>query len=198
MVKKLSEMTEMELQAEISKVDSRMSAISDKMAPLKKMYATATSRKESLRKALAAVKKDDLKFILSDTQAYEQFKKLLPKQTYPDGYWGDTHEQAFKIMLNHREVPSEELIAFIREYVKASKTQRMGIFRYDLCERGIWQVSYTDGKWIIYDATSYSFKYLKQNEFETEELEEMLKYVAARHYYQGPDYERDYDEDLND
>ena len=182
---KTNMLTEAELVAELAKVETRMGIIRKKMEPLEHSWKLAVGRKETLKNALADLHQNDLGYIIRDIHAYAQWVKMLPKQSFENGYWGDTMEQSFKIKLNYQETPSQELIDFIQEYAMVSKRPRMGVFRYDLSEVGTWNVELVGDEWTIYDTQSYMFRYQNEVEFKTKDLAEMLRYIAGRHYYQG-------------
>ncbi|MNV04946.1 hypothetical protein D3C71_952550 [compost metagenome] len=171
-----------------------MENIRTEMAPLERRWKNAVDRKSNLKNALAELRKDDIGYIISDINAYEQWKRLLPKQAYENGYWSDTMEQGFKLMFTYKDEPGQDLIDFIGRYEAVTKRMRMGIFRHDLCRNGAWIVEKIDGEWVIYDVSSYTYKYQKQYEFKTKDLVEMLRYVSERHYYKGPQEDEDDDQ----
>lgn len=190
MAKAIKTLTDSELEAELTKINTSMETIRAEMEPLERRWKTAVDRKSNLQKALAELRKDDIGHIINDINAYDQWKAMLPKQAYENGYWGDEMQQGFKLMFTYKDEPGQDLIDFIGRYEAVAKRMRMGIFRWDLCRNGSWIVEKIDGEWVIYDVTSY--RYRKTVEFKTKDLVEMLRYVSEHHYYKGP---RDEDED---
>lgn len=140
--------------------------------------------------------KNNLEYIMNDIGAFHQWCDLLPKQAYNNGYYHDEFgvmgkrpkneerrrpQQAFEVMLNYKEEPSEELINFINNWLPLSVYKKIGIFRYDLHMDGHWWISFEDDMWRVND--DY------RTEFEAVDLVEVLRYVAEFHYYEKDEHD---------
>lgn len=196
MARKIKEMSEVELLAAIMREDSKINEAQALIKPIEARRNAAIDRRDRFRNALADLKENDMAYIIKDVNAYEQWRRMCPKQTYPNGYWSETNEQAFKLMFNYKEAPSQELIDFIWRYDSASTRTLIGVFRHDCGERGSWLVECIGGRWVIFDERGYDYRYHSKYEFECDKLEDMLAYVAERHYYRNPAAEsRGYEDD---
>lgn len=184
-MKSINTFTLEELESEINSLETKIEAINVKLTPLENARKRHWDRKAKVMERIAELKAGDIEYVINHINAWSQWQKMLPKQAFEHGYWGDTNQQAFKLKLNYMEEPAQDLIDFIERYETVALEVRIGIFRHDLSERGIWQVEKIDGEWVVYDYTSYDYKYQKKYEFKTKDLVEMLRYVAKHHWYHG-------------
>ncbi len=192
MPKAIAKLTEAELQAELTKVRTAMDATQKALKPLQDKWKREIDRQAKLLEAMAKIKANDFGYVLANSSAYDQWQKMMPAQAYTNGYWLNTHEQAWQLKLNYQAVPDQELIDFIDKWLAHAKHQVISVFRHDLCERGMWQVERIGDEWVVYDATSYTYKYRQEHEAKFADTVEMLKYVAEHHWYEGG---KRYDED---
>jgi len=187
MPKAIAALTEAELRAELDKVESAMEATRKALKPLQDKLQRQGERHEKLQDALAVLKKDDFAYVLANTSAYNQWQAMMPKQGYAGGYWRKTNEQAWKLMLRYKAEPQQDLIDFIDKWLQHAKYKVIEVFRHDLSERGHWLVERIGDEWVVYDSRSYTFKYVKPTQYEARftDTVEMLKYMAAHHWYDG-------------
>lgn len=186
-----------ELEAYMAKENAKLEEIRAQMAPLNAALQAAAARRDMYRDSIAKLRKDDIAYVMSDINAYTQWQQMLPKQTFSNGYWSSTKEQAWKLKLKKGETASQELKDFVERWIKVAKLARFGVFRYDLSERGIWEVELIDNVWHVYDATSWDYKRNKRYEFKTSDFDALITYMSENHYYEREDGYCDDNEDDN-
>jgi hypothetical protein len=191
---KIEDMTMEAIEAESAILTAETTELHKQIEAIQKKFVTVNTRNMALLARKAKLLENDLAYIVNNPMtAYDVWVKKIPKQAASNGYRTDTNQFAFQLKLDYREKANQELLDFIAEYGKVVADCRMGIFRHDLCERGTWMIERRGSEWVIFDARSYEYRYKKQIEHTTKSIEEMLEYVAEKHYYQG--MERDEDED---
>jgi hypothetical protein len=196
MAKSVSNLTEAELVAELTKVESAMDATRKAMEPLNAKWKREYELKDRIQKALAEIKKNDMAYVMANASAHSQWQKMMPRQAYGSGVWQESGEQAWKLKINYKEAIDQDLIDFIEKWSKLTKENKIEIFRHDLCEYGHWVVELKDSKWIIYDERSFEYKYHGQKPEATFDLLlDMLNYVAEHHWYSGGQSNNDDDDD---
>lgn len=121
---------EQELRQEIEKLDSEMDGIRAQIKPLMKKIERRSSRMKVLKKELWDLMKDHFPTLLKEPEAYAEMRDLVARRfgvahadlapVAPSGYFADTRQQAFRIML---ESGSDigAAAAFIREVMDLAR-----------------------------------------------------------------------------
>lgn len=192
----IADMTMDAIEAESATLTAKTNVLQKQIEALQRKFVTANQRNLKLLAQKAKLLENDLAYIVNNPHtAYGVWVKKLPPQALTNGYRTDTNQFVFQVKLNYQEAASQELLDFIAEYGKVVSDCRMGVFRFDLCQNGIWYIERRGNEWVIYNSISYSYRYKKQVEHTTATIEEMLKYVAQNHYYEGSDRDEDEDND---
>lgn len=165
-----------ELQIMVDACNLRIAELQEEIHPLQmEMKDMIMVREEYLNNIL--------EYVMNDSYAFEHWRKLLPAKTYSNGYWVDTGEQSFKLMLDYNQTDFDEIVAFINRWFPLAKRKQIGIFRYDCGEDGFWSLTFKDDQWIVHE--DFELRYDRQIEAKFDDIKDALAYIARNHFYKG-------------
>jgi hypothetical protein len=177
----------MSVESELEATLKLIAKYEDQIAPTKAKIAQLQERKLALTARIHQDRADDLAYILFQIDAYEQWIKFLPKDTFQHGYWSNEYENGFQLVLKHETKEYPHIVEFIERWLPLSKAKKVGILRYDCGEDGTWQCEYDDttGKWGVVDIRAF-----REDRTEFDTVEAMLAFVAEHHSFDGSDFQR--------
>lgn len=180
-----------EAEVMIHEFDLQIEEIRNKIECLNVELESLYDAREPYVQTILNARKDDLEYVMNNTDAYHQWKRLLPSQTYEGGYFHDyltrdnkvrkPEQQAFKLMFKRGEEPNPDLIAFIERWLPLSQYKRIDILRHDCGQDGHWKMIYQDNNWIIFEGDDFCYDW--QICFTTTDLVSALRYVSNNHWY---------------
>ncbi len=171
---------------EYNALRDKVQALRDQLKPLAEELHTLKELedeerdKKSLQGSITLEKIMALDFRAISQYGYDRIRNWYYSQAeylgvYPDGLHGDQY--TWKIRLNQNEPLDIQLgiKALIPLLKPVEGKKRIDIFRYDLCERGIWSLIDEGGNYSIYSGIYV--------EYEAKDLDDALEYIYKHHPY---------------